>query len=82
MNKAKALLSIVGAVTLAYLILLAMWESFTDAMAVAVATATALGQPIAVSASQAFPLVLWFLPVVLGGIAAVIVLRKEDAPRI
>ncbi len=78
MNKAKELLSIVGAVTLAYLILLAMFDSFNDAMAVAISVAAANGQPIAVAACQGFPLWLWFLPVAIGGIAAVIVLRQED----
>ncbi len=82
MKKAMALFSIVGGVVLSYVIMLAMWDSFTDAMAAAVVVATANGQPIAVAASQGFPIWLWFLPAVVGGIAAVIVLRKEDAPRI
>ncbi len=78
MNKAKELLAIVGAVVLSYLIMLAMWDSFTDAMATAIAVATANGQPIAVAACQGFPLWLWFMPVLVGGIAAVVVLRQED----
>ncbi len=80
MNKAKELLAIVGAVTLAYLILLCMWDLFTSSMQTAIATATANGQPIAVAACQGFPLWLWFMPVLVGGIAAVIVLRQEDTP--
>ncbi len=80
MHKAKELLSIVGAVTLAYFILLCMWDLFTSSMQTAIATATALGQPIAVAACQGFPLWLFFLPAVVGGIAVVVVLRKEDTP--
>ncbi len=78
MNKAKELLGIIGAVTLAYFILLCMWDLFTDAMNTAISVATANGQPIAVASCQAFPLWLFFLPAVCGGIAAVVVLRQED----